>query len=51
MKLSPASRTLAECDRFDASKVEFSISLLDCRLLPAIAISFTRLHDKIIPSW
>src|SRR5215470_16583897 len=33
LKLSPATRTLAECDRFDAANVEFTISLLDCRYL------------------
>src|SRR5713101_6926189 len=31
IKLSPASRALAECDRFDPKNVEFTISLLDCR--------------------
>ena len=31
MKVSPTIRTLAECDRFDAANVEFTISLLDCR--------------------
>ena len=31
LKLSPASRTLAECDRFDPNNTEFTISLLDCR--------------------
>jgi len=33
MKVSPATRSLAECDRFDAGNVEFTISLLDCRYL------------------
>src|SRR6202034_2757289 len=33
LKLSPASRTLAECDRFDPDNTEFTISLLDCRFL------------------
>jgi [protein-PII] uridylyltransferase len=31
LKLSPASRTLAECDHFDPNNTEFTISLLDCR--------------------
>jgi len=31
LKLSPASRTLSECDRYDANNTEFTISLLDCR--------------------
>src|ERR1700739_4209245 len=29
LKLSPATRTLAECERFDPANVEFAISLLD----------------------
>src|SRR6478672_3616819 len=49
LKLSPASRALAECDRFDANNVEFSISLLDCRFLAGDRELFARLHDKIIP--
>ena len=49
MKVSPTIRTLAECDRFDATNVEFTISLLDCRYLLGDRELFTRLHDKIIP--
>src|SRR6202030_597643 len=33
LKLSPATRTLSECDRYDANNTEFTISLLDCRHL------------------
>ena len=49
LKLSPASRTLAECDRFDANNTEFTISLLDCRFLEGDRDLFTKLHDKVIP--
>jgi [protein-PII] uridylyltransferase len=49
LKLSPATRTLAECERFDPNNVEFSISLLDCRYLAGDASLFARLHDKLIP--
>jgi [protein-PII] uridylyltransferase len=49
MKLSPATRTLAECDHFDTNNVEFTISLLDCRYLAGDRELFTRLHDKLIP--
>jgi [protein-PII] uridylyltransferase len=49
LKLSPASRTLAECDRFDANNTEFTVSLLDCRFLHGDQDLFTRLHDKLIP--
>src|ERR1700685_3269956 len=49
IKLSPASRTLAECDRFDPNNTEFTISLLDCRFLEGDRELFTRLHDSVIP--
>jgi [protein-PII] uridylyltransferase len=49
LKLSPASRTLAECDRFDPNNTEFTISLLDCRYLAGDGQVFARLHDKLIP--
>ena len=49
MKVSPATRALAECDRFDATNVEFTISLLDCRYLAGDRSLFDRLHDKLIP--
>jgi [protein-PII] uridylyltransferase len=49
MKLSPATRLLSECDRFDPDNVEFTISLLDCRYLAGDAELFARLHDKLIP--
>jgi [protein-PII] uridylyltransferase len=49
LKLSPASRTLAECERYDPNNTEFTISLLDCRFLAGDGDLFARLHDKIIP--
>ena len=49
LKLSPASRTLAECDRYDPNNTEFTISLLDCRYLAGDHDLFRRLHDKVIP--
>src|ERR1700733_500583 len=49
LKLSPASRTLAECERFDPNNTEFTISLLDCRYLAGDQALFARLHDKLIP--
>ncbi len=49
LKLSPTSRTLAECDRYDAENTEFTISLLDCRYLVGDRDLFRRLHDKVIP--
>src|ERR1700694_1314504 len=49
LKLSAASRTLAECDRFDPRNTEFTVSLLDCRYLAGDRDLFVRLHDKLIP--
>jgi [protein-PII] uridylyltransferase len=49
LKLSPASRTLSECERYDPSNTEFTISLLDCRYLAGDRDLFRKLHDKVIP--
>ena len=49
LKLSPATRTVAECDRFDAENVEFTLALLDCRFLAGDRDLFSQLHDKVIP--
>jgi [protein-PII] uridylyltransferase len=49
LKLSPASRTLSECDHYDPNNTEFTISLLDCRFLLGDRELFRRLHDKTIP--
>jgi [protein-PII] uridylyltransferase len=49
LKLSPASRTLAECDHYDPNNTEFTISLLDCRYLAGNRDLFRKLHDKVIP--
>jgi [protein-PII] uridylyltransferase len=49
LKLSPATRTLAECERFDPNNVEFAISLLDCRYLAGDRDLYSRLREKTIP--
>ena len=49
LKLGPATRTLAECEKFDPNNVEFSISLLDCRYIAGDPQLFARLKDKLIP--
>src|SRR6267143_3761702 len=49
LKLSPATRSLSECERFDPNNVEFAISLLDCRYLAGDRGLFDRLHEKAIP--
>src|SRR6266852_9667824 len=49
LKLSPATRSLAECERLDPNNVEFAISLLDCRYLAGDRELFSRLREKVVP--
>ncbi|MGB0035484.1 MAG: [protein-PII] uridylyltransferase [Candidatus Acidiferrales bacterium] len=49
LKLSPATRKLSECERFDPKNLEFAISLLDCRYVAGDPQLFARLHDHVIP--
>ena len=49
LKLSPASRRLSECERYDPNNTEFTISLLDCRYLAGDRDLFRKLHEKVIP--
>jgi [protein-PII] uridylyltransferase len=49
LRVSPTTRTLDECARFDPDNVEFTVSLLDCRLLSGDAKLFERLHEKTLP--
>ena len=49
LRVSPTTRTLDDCARFDQDNVEFTISLLDCRFLVGDAALFERLRGKILP--
>jgi len=49
MKVSPTTRTLAECDHFDPANVEFTIALLDARHVVGDREVFERLRNKVIP--
>ncbi|HVP55306.1 MAG TPA: [protein-PII] uridylyltransferase [Candidatus Eisenbacteria bacterium] len=49
LRVSPTTRTLDDCGRFDQDNVEFTISLLDCRLLIGDDQLYARLHDKNLP--
>jgi [protein-PII] uridylyltransferase len=49
LKLSPATRNLAECEKLDPSNVEFAISLLDCRYLAGDRELFSKLREKAVP--
>ena len=48
LRLSPVTRTLAECERFDPENVEFTLALLDARALAGDAELSARLLDKSI---
>ena len=46
LRVSPTTRTIDDCGRFDQDNVEFTISLLDCRFLIGDEKLFARLRDK-----
>ncbi len=49
IRVSPQTRTLAECDRFDGENAEFTLSLLDHRHLTGDATLYARLRDDLLP--
>ena len=49
LKVSPAARNLAECERLDPDNAEFAVSLLDCRYLAGDRDLFSRLREKAVP--
>ena len=49
LRVSPATRRLAECDKVNPENVEFTISLLDARYLAGDGELFARLHDDVLP--
>ncbi len=49
LRVSPATRTVADCGRFDQDNLEFTLSLLDCRFLAGEESLFERLHGKTLP--
>jgi [protein-PII] uridylyltransferase len=49
LRVSPTTRTLDECARFDHDNAEFTVSLLDCRFLTGEARLFERLREKSLP--
>ena len=48
MQVSPATRTAAECERFDAANPEFGLALLDLRGLGGDAAVFAKLREKAV---
>ncbi|MDR3746609.1 MAG: [protein-PII] uridylyltransferase [Acidobacteriota bacterium] len=49
LRVSPTTRTLENCSRFDQDNVEFAISLLDSRFLAGDAGLVERLRGKNLP--
>ena len=49
LRVSPSTRTLADCGRYDQENLEFTLSLLDCRLLAGDGVLFERLHSFVLP--
>ncbi|MFI5088586.1 MAG: [protein-PII] uridylyltransferase [Terriglobales bacterium] len=49
LRVSPTTRSLAECGRLYRDNLEFNMSLLDCRYLAGDAQLFTRLHEEEVP--
>ena len=50
MRVSPATRALSECTKFQSENPEFNISLLDCRFLAGDARLSSELHDHVLPA-
>jgi [protein-PII] uridylyltransferase len=49
LRVSPTTRTLEDCARFDPDNVEFTISLLDSRLLVGDETLFAAMRDRCLP--
>ncbi len=49
LRVSPSTRTLADCARFNRDNLEFTLSLLDCRFLGGDTALFEQLHGSRLP--
>jgi len=49
LRVSPTTRTLAECGKLYRNNIEFNISLLDCRYICGDQKIFERLRTRVIP--
>jgi [protein-PII] uridylyltransferase len=49
IRISPATRKLAECERFDEENAEFAVSLMDHRQLAGDALLYRKLATVTIP--
>jgi [protein-PII] uridylyltransferase len=49
LRVSPTTRSLADCGKLHRDNLEFNISLLDCRFICGDAELFDQLHSRVIP--
>ena len=49
LRVSPTTRTLAECGRLHRNNIEFNISLLDCRYICGDEKLYERLRSRVLP--
>ncbi len=49
LRVSPTTRTLAECGKLHRGNIEFNISLLDCRYICGDQQLYERLRDRVLP--
>jgi [protein-PII] uridylyltransferase len=49
IRVSPATRKLAECERFDEENAEFALSLMDHRLVVGDAALYDKLAGQCVP--
>ena len=49
LRVSPTTRSLAECGKLHRDNLEFNISLLDCRYIGGDPDLFERLRSQVIP--
>jgi [protein-PII] uridylyltransferase len=49
LRVSPTTRTLAECGKLYRNNIEFNISLLDCRFICGDEKLYERLRSRVLP--
>ena len=49
LRVSPTTRTLAECGKLHRDNIEFNISLLDCRYICGDEALFEKLQARVLP--
>jgi [protein-PII] uridylyltransferase len=49
LRVSPTTRTLAECGKLHRNNIEFNISLLDCRYICGDEKLYQRLRTRVLP--